>query len=105
VNGALDLDLLRTGGELVAYGSSPKPLDLPFPVLLAKNLQVKFFMVYHLDAADRTRATATLTRLLARGELQHNIAGRMALADSVQAHEAVEGGRLVGNLVLRVGAG
>ncbi|MFO1272763.1 MAG: NADPH:quinone reductase [Rubrivivax sp.] len=100
VNGAMDLDLLRPGGELVAYGSSPKPLDLPFPVLLAKNLQIKFFMVYHLEAADRARATGALQRLLARGELQHNIAERMPLSQIVKAHEAVEGGRLVGNLVL-----
>ena len=103
VNGALDLEMLHTGGELVAYGSSPKALDLPFPVLLAKNLQIKFFMVYHLEAGDRARATAALNRLLARGELQHNIAQRMPLADVVKAHEAVESGQLVGNLVLRVG--
>ena len=103
VNGALDLELLRPGGELVAYGSSAKPLDLPFPVLLAKNLQLKFFMVYHLESADRARDTAALNRLLARGELQHNVAERMALDDIVKAHEAVEAGRLVGNLVLRVG--
>ncbi|MEO6409883.1 MAG: NADPH:quinone reductase, partial [Burkholderiaceae bacterium] len=77
VNGAINLDLLRPGGELVAYGSSRKPLDLPFPVLLAKNLQLKFFMVYHLEAADRARATGGLNRMLARGELQHNIAERM----------------------------
>ncbi len=102
VNGAMDLDLLRPGGELVAYGSSPKPLDLPFPVLLAKNLQVKFFMVYHLDAADRARATATLQRLLSRGELRHNVAERLPLAQIVKAHEAVEGGKLAGNLVLQV---
>ncbi|MCA0244296.1 MAG: NADPH:quinone reductase [Proteobacteria bacterium] len=104
VNGKLDLELLRPGGELVAYGSSPKPLDLPFGVLLAKNLQLKFFMVYHLAAADRARATATLQRMLARGELQHNIADRLPLARIVQAHEAVEGGALVGNLVLKVAA-
>ena len=103
VNGAMDLELLCPGGELVAYGSSPKPLDLPFPVLLAKNVQIKFFMVYHLEAADRARATAALSRLLARGELQHNITQRLPLADVVKAHEAVEGGRLQGNLVLRVG--
>lgn len=102
VNGALDLDVLRLGGELVAYGSSSKPLDLPFPVLLAKNLQIKFFMVYHLDAADRARATGALQRLLARGDLQHNIAERRPLADVVKAHEAVESGRLMGNLVLSV---
>jgi NADPH2:quinone reductase len=104
VNGAMDLELLCPGGEVVAYGSSPKPLDLPFPVLLAKNLQIKFFMVYHLDPADRARATGALQRLLARADLQHNIAERLALDDIVQAHEAVEGGRLRGNLVLRVSA-
>ncbi len=53
-------------------------------------------------AADRARATDALQRLLARGELQHNIAERRPLAEIVQAHEAVEGGRLVGNLVLKV---
>lgn len=101
VNGSMDLQLLRTGGELVVYGSSPKPLDLPFGVLLAKNIQLKFFMVYHLDAADRARATSALQRLLARGELRHAIAARLPLDELVQAHQAVEGGRLVGNLVLK----
>ena len=104
VNGAHDLQLLRPGGEIVAYGSSPKPLDLAFPLLLAKNLQLKFFMVYHLTPADRARASAALQRMLERAELQHNIAVRRPLAEIVQAHESVEGGRLPGNLVLRVGA-
>ncbi len=103
VNGKLDLDVLRAGGELVAYGSSPKPLDLPFGVLLAKNVQLKFFMVYHLAAADRARATGALQRLLSRGELQHNIAQRLPLDQIVQAHQAVESGGLVGNMVLSVG--
>jgi NADPH:quinone reductase len=102
VNGALDLDMLRTGGELVVYGSSPQPLNLPFPVLLSKNIQLKFFMVYHLDEADRARATSTLQRLLARGELVHNIALRLPLERIVDAHEAVEQGRAVGNIVLQV---
>lgn len=102
VNGRMDLDLLCPGGELVVYGSSPKPLDLAFPVLLSKNLQLKFFMVYHLEAADRARATDALQRLLARGELQHQIAERRPLDEIVQAHQAVESGRLVGNLVLKV---
>ena len=101
-NGRMDCELLRTGGEIVVYGSSPRPLDLPFALLLSKNLQLSFFMVYHLDAADRARATDALQRLLARGGLQHNITERRPLAEIVQAHEAVEGGRLVGNLVLKV---
>ena len=104
VNAELDLELLRRGGELVTYGSSAPSLELPFPVLLAKNIQLKFFIVYHLDSADRTRAIAVLTRLLQRGELQHNVALRLPLASIVEAHEAVEQGRAMGNVVLQVAA-
>lgn len=100
VNGRMDPELLRRGGELVVYGSSARPLDLPFAVLLAKNIQLGFFMVYHLEPADRARAIGALQSLLARGDLQHNIAQRRPLDDLVQAHEATESGSLVGNLVL-----
>ena len=102
-NGRMDLELLCRGGEIVAYGSSPRPLDLTFFTMLSKNIQLKFFIVYHLEPADRARATDALQRLLARGELQHNIAARMPLQAIAAAHEAVEGGNLMGNLVLQVG--
>lgn len=101
-NAALDCEVLRTGGEVVAYGSGPQPLNLPFPVLLAKNLELRFFMVYHLAEADRERATAALQRMLARGELQHNVAMRLPLAKIAEAHEVVEQGRAMGNVVLQV---
>jgi len=103
-NGPLDLDVLRTGGELVAYGSSPAPMNLAFPTLLAKNIHLKFFMVYHLTEADRLRAQSLLQRLLARGLLSHNIAARLPLDQIVAAHETVESGQMVGNVVVRIGA-
>lgn len=103
VNGALDLEVLRIGGECVAYGSSPAPLNLAFPILLAKNIQLKFFMVYHLTEADRARAQAALQRMLSRGGLIHNIAEQLPLKRIVDAHEIIEAGRATGNLVLRVG--
>lgn len=102
-NAAADLQALRPGGECVVYGSGAGTFELPFFPLIASNLQLKFFIVYHLAPADRAKAVATLTRLLARGALQHNIATRMPLADVAAAHELVEGGRAVGNVVLRVG--
>jgi NADPH:quinone reductase len=102
-NGPLDTDVLRRGGELVAYGSSPAPLNLPFSTLLAKNIQLKFFMVYHLADADRLRAQSLLQRLLMRGLLSHNLAQRLPLAQIVEAHELVESGRAMGNVVLQIG--
>lgn len=102
-NGQADLDMLRAGGECVAYGSSASALQLPFYPLIAKNLQLKCFIVYNLSAADRERAVTTLTRMLAHGRLQHNIAARLPLGEIATAHEMVERGTAVGNVVLRVG--
>ncbi|MFO1218731.1 MAG: NADPH:quinone reductase [Burkholderiaceae bacterium] len=100
-NGALDVELLHPGGDIVAYGSS-QPVNLPFFPLISKNVQVRFFMVYHLAAIDRERATAALQRYLARNELHHNVALTLRLDRIVEAHEAVEQGRVVGNVVLQV---
>lgn len=102
VNGAADLDMLRSGGECVVYGSSQAQIQLPFFPLIAKNLQLRCFIVYHLTPAERERAQGTLTRMLQRGVLQHNIAARVPLRDIARAHEMVESGAAVGNVVLDI---
>ena len=101
-NGAVDLDVLATGGECVVYGSGAPQVQLPFYPLIVKNLQLKCFMVYHLTPADRQRATAQLQRMLAAGSLQHNIALRLDLDDIVKAHECVEQAAVAGNVVVRI---
>ncbi len=101
-NGALDAELLTTGGEAVVYGSGSREFSLPFLPLIVRNLTLHFFIVYHLDAADRAQAEATLTRLLQERRLQHNIGARLPLAEIVAAHELVESGRAIGNVVLSI---
>jgi len=101
-NAAADLEMLRPGGECVAYGSSTSALQLPFYPLIAKNLQLKFFIVYHLTHEDRARAIATLTRLLVRQALKHNIAARLPLEEIAAAHEMVEQGAATGKVVLSI---
>jgi NADPH2:quinone reductase len=99
-NAALDLDILRPGGDLVVYGSGAPQFQLTFFPLILKNLELRFFIVYNLEPADRALAVQTLTGLLERGALQHLIAERLPLAQIAQAHELVEQGRAVGNVVL-----
>jgi NADPH2:quinone reductase len=101
-NAEANLQLLRTGGECVVYGSGAPTVQLPFFPLIARNLQLKFFIVYNLSPEHRERALATLARLLAQGALQHNVASRMPLSEIAAAHELVESGRASGNVVLRV---
>jgi NADPH:quinone reductase len=102
VNGAADVAMLRSGGECVVYGSSGTALQLPFFPLIAKNLQLKFFIVYHLTAEQRATAILTLNRLLESSALRHNVAVRLPLEEIATAHEMVERGTATGNVVLNV---
>jgi len=101
-NTALDLDCVRPGGELVVYGSGASPFPLPFFPLIVKNLSLHFFIVYNLADDDRRHALTTLTSLLQRGVLSHQIAARLPLARIAEAHALVESGHAVGNVVLAI---
>ena len=83
-------------------GSAMSGAPLPFFPAIVKNATVHFFIVYNLSAADRARALATLQPMLARGELTHNVAERLPLAECAKAHQLVESGKVTGNVVLRV---
>jgi NADPH2:quinone reductase len=102
VNGAADLEMLAVGGECIAYGSSASPLQLPFYPLIARNLALKFFIVYHLTEGARATAVATLHRLLRHGRLRTLIGARLPLEEIATAHELVERGAVTGNVVLRL---
>lgn len=96
--------LLAPHGVLVSYGSNAYvDMALPYRALLFASISLHFFLVYDLGAADRRAAIEGLTRLLAEGRLQHTVAGRWPLSDIAAAHEAVESGALIGNVVVDIG--
>ena len=101
-NAAANFEMLSDFGECVVYGSNGSHVQMPFYPLLAKNIQLRFFLVYSLSPADRARAQSTLTRLLTRDSLQHQIGARLPLTEIVRGHEMVERGEVTGNLVLRL---
>jgi len=101
-NAALDLDLLAPEGRIVVYGSGASDVSIPFVPAIVKNARMSFFIVYNLSAADRAAAVQRLHGWLETGALQHTIALRLPLDQIAQAHEAVESGRVIGNVVLRV---
>ena len=101
-NAALDAEVVRADGDIVTYGSGRGAFEVPFYPLLAKNVVLRFFIVYHLPPHDRERALRTLDDFLVRGALVHNIAERLPLERIVEAHEKVEQGAVTGNVVLRI---
>ena len=101
-NAKFDTALTRRGGEWVVYGTNATPFQLDFGPLIANNLRLTFFMVYHLKPEERLAAIDQLHGWLAGGKLQHNIAMRLPLQEVARAHEIVECGEATGNVVLHL---
>lgn len=102
VNAALDLQLLRHEGDIIVYGSAASEVTLSFSTAIRKHARLRFFLVYLLNADDRARATAQLTTWLQAGRVKHNIAARFPLIEIAAAHELVEGGGAVGNVLIEI---
>ncbi len=101
-NAALDMEAGRPGGEWIVYGSGAVQITLPFFALGLRHPRITVFIVYALSDDDRAAAIATLHRFLAEGGLIHRIAERLPLARIADAHERVEQGRAIGNIVLAI---
>jgi len=114
VDGIIDMDLSSTAsllpegvlaphGKIVCYGSNlAGDIKISFPAMLWNSLTLQVFVVYELTSTEREAAIKDLTSMLEAGSLKHSIGGRFQLNDIAAAHEAVEAGRTVGNIVLDI---
>jgi NADPH:quinone reductase len=112
VNAVIEVDLaanarllpavLAPNGVVAIYGSGAPETPIPFQFLLQNSIALKFFLVYQMPPQLRARATADITRMLERGELIHNVTQTFGLRDIAAAHEAVESGKAMGNVVVSV---
>jgi NADPH2:quinone reductase len=57
-------------------------------------------LVYDLTPEDRAHGLRYLTQLLQDKALVHAVAAQYPLQDIVQAHQAVESGQVMGNVVI-----
>src|SRR3546814_92456 len=88
-------------GTVVCYGSNARgDIGLEFGAWLPRSISLHFFLVYDLLAGEREQAVAALGAMLAQAQLQHLVAPAYTLDDIVAAHEAVESGRVLGNVVV-----
>jgi NADPH2:quinone reductase len=100
-NAALLPGVLRPYGTVVVYGTGPQ-VQFPGTFCLVNNITVKFMLVYELTTAARTRAIEDIMRMMEAGRLMHNVAATFRLADIAKAHETVEQGKAIGNVVMEI---
>ena len=102
-NAALLPGVLRPHGVAVVYGTGAPLANVPSGWMLQNNVSLLFTLVYDLTPADRAAAIAGLQAMLREGRLRHAVALRFPLSEIAVAHEAVEQGAAVGNVVVDVG--
>ncbi len=102
VNAAGYTSYVKRDGWVIVYGSGDWTARLPQRDWLVHGLTLSYFIVYELSAAARAQAIDDVTRWLQADELEHRIAARFPLADIALAHEAVESGQSIGNVVLTI---
>ena len=73
---------------------------IPAQFLLVNAIAIQFVYVYELTAEERAAAIAAITRMLEDKTLINNVALTLPLDDIVAAHEAVEQGKAMGNVVV-----
>ena len=73
---------------------------MPLFFFLRNAITLQFIYVYELTAAERAAALAGIEKALTSGALKTNIGKSFALADTAAAHEAVEAGNVLGNVVV-----
>ncbi len=94
--------VLRPPGTAVVYGTGMPEVTIPGGWMLFGSITLQFMLVYELSLPDREAALIGLQSLTKHGALQHTVGLRVPLADIVLAHEAVESGTVMGNVVVDV---
>jgi NADPH:quinone reductase len=89
-------------GLCVAYGSNAPEVTFAFGPMILSGAAVRFFIVYELPASVRRRAIADVTQWLEDDRIRHTVAADYPLERIADAHEAVEQGRLIGNVVVKL---
>lgn len=102
-NLALDTEVIALGGTIVAYASDAKAEPrLPFWNLLFKNVTIRLVGSDNLPEDANRKAAADITACLGAGMLRPRIAQRLPLDRIADAHEAVEGNRAGGRVILDI---
>src|SRR4051812_7699424 len=91
---------LRRRGHIVVYGTGSAEASIPAQPLLVNAMKIEFVYVYELTAPEREAAVSTINRMLENRTFVNNVALTLPLSDIAAAHEAVEGGKIMGNVVV-----
>ncbi|MEM9979429.1 MAG: NADPH:quinone reductase [Cyanobacteria bacterium P01_D01_bin.2] len=99
----INAKLVARNGTIATYESGNAPtVEIPFYELLYKNAALRTVLVYAMDAEAHAAAARDINQAITDGALQSLIAARYPLEETAAAHDAVDGGQLIGKVVIEV---
>jgi NADPH:quinone reductase len=94
--------ILRPKGSVIVYGTGAPEAAIPAQWMLVNGIAIRFMLVYDLTNEEHQAAIGGITQMLEHKRLVHNVAETFPLDKIVEAHQAVESGKPVGNIVVRI---
>ena len=98
-----DVPLIRPNGVIASYSSTTQPAPtFPYYPLAYKGVTLRLVQAYLLPPPARALALADIGDGLRDGGLKHRIAAVFPLEETAAAHELLESGEAIGNVVVEV---
>lgn len=101
-NAPLIAAVLRPFGTVAVYGSDEDLAPIPARFGIINSIAYRFFIIYEVPLQTRLEAIAGLLALMEAGKLVHTVGAHFPLDQIVAAHEAVESGKVMGNVVVDI---
>ena len=97
------IQCLRPAGRVAVYGVTDQQVQIPGRWMLQNAISLNFLYVYEQPPEMRAAVIAEIQALLRAGRLHNAVGRRLPLEQIAEAHELVEKGAVIGNVVLDIG--
>jgi len=95
--------VLKVNGVVATYSSDAEMEPrVPFRPFLARDATVRYVLVYVMPDEAKLAAINTITECLESGWLKHQVYREYGMDEAPHAHEAIEQGKSLGNVVIRI---
>lgn len=95
--------VIKNNGVIAAYGSVTEANpSVPFYNLMFKSVKLNTYLIYIVADSDRANINQGINAALSDNALTPIIAKSFQLSETVNAHQSVEAGSIIGNVVINI---
>ena len=97
-----NMGMLKTGGAIASYFSSPMTAPFPFIPLMVNCITIHCVLVYTMSEQAHLDAIRDTTACLEAGQYRTHVGAHFKLEKTAEAHEAQDSGSVIGKILIDV---